>query len=164
MGQGYIFKCRKCHHEYGVNLGFGFGYPNVYTEKLEAIASGEYGDELKDLFEKTLYAAIDAEEVLYVCNGCGSWKVGTDLTLYAPDDPEALAKKEYGEQTVEEWGYVPYVTKADLREDYHAVKRRYHTCGNCGKRMHKADEKEQQSLRCPKCGTINEAKREFLWD
>ena len=156
MGTGYSFKCKKCQYEYNVSLGIGFMYPDVYQTKLKEISSGEYGIERKKLFETTPYAAINAEQVLYICGSCHTWEEGTDVTLYAPNNPENIAKKQYGVKTVEEWGTVPYVMKWDLDKDYHVVMRYYHKCPKCGKRMHKASEYEGSILCCPKCGTPNE--------
>ena len=122
MGMGYSYICKKCGHKYSVFPDVGMMYPHVYRQKLAEIAEGAYGTERKNLVEKTSYAAIDAEEIIYICRSCNRWETGTDITLYAPDDPESISKKQYGIKTVEEWGYVPYVTGWDLKEDYHVLK------------------------------------------
>ena len=156
MGKGYSFKCKNCGQEYGVGFGAGYFYSATYRKKIDEIRSGKLSEQRKELLEKTPYAAISAENVLYVCGDCGNWKLDTDYTLYAPNDPESIAKERFGEKTVEELGYVPYVTSWDLRESYHAIKRYYCSCDKCGKRMHKVPENRLKSLRCPKCGTLNE--------
>ncbi len=164
MGEGHGYKCKKCHNKYSVYLGVGMNYPEVYRQKLEEIAGGAYGTERKDLIKKTKYATIDAGQVLYVCSSCGNWEVGTDVTLYAPNEPKKILKIQYGEKTVEELGYVPYVTNWDLQENYHVLKRYYHKCKKCGKRMHKASEQEELNLPCPKCGEPNTAQTTIMWD
>ena len=58
--------------------------------------------------------------------------VETDVTLYAPNDLASISKKHYGIKNVEEWGYVPYVTWDDLKQDHHVFKRYYHKCEKCG--------------------------------
>ena len=164
MGMGYSYICKKCGHKYSVFPGVGMMYPQVYRQKLDEIAEGAYGTERKNLVEKTSYAAIDAEEIIYICRSCNRWETGTDITLYAPDDPESISKKQYGIKTVEEWGYVPYVTGWDLKEDYHVLKRYYHKCEKCGRRMHKASEAEMQNLPCPECGETNMTEGVIMWD
>ncbi|MDO5138764.1 MAG: hypothetical protein Q4D71_09960 [Oscillospiraceae bacterium] len=164
MGTGYSYNCIKCGHKYSVYPGIGAIYPHVYRKKLAEIAEGACGAEWKDLLEKTPYAAIDAETVIYICSSCNRWETGTDITLYAPDDPESISKKQYGIKTVEEWGYVPYVTDWHLEKDYHVLKRYYHKCEKCGRRMHKASEAEMQNLPCPECGEPNRSGGIIMWD
>lgn len=164
MGQGYDYKCKKCCHKYSVLPGMGMMYPKVYREKLAEIAEGVYGAELKNLFDNTDYVAIDASRVIYICSTCNRWELGTDVTLYAPNDPERVSREQYGIKTVEEWGYVPYVTSWDLKQNYHVLKRHYHNCEKCGRRMHKASPEEEQNLSCPKCGEPNKANDVIMWD
>lgn len=66
MGMGYSYICKKCGHKYSVFPGVGMMYPHVYRQKLAEIAEGAYGTERKNLVEKTSYAAIDAEEIIYL--------------------------------------------------------------------------------------------------
>ena len=164
MGQGYSYQCKKCHHKYAVSLGSGMMYPIVYEEKLAEINKGSYGAEWKELCEKTEYAAINADTVIYVCNACNRWEPGTDITLYAPNNPRIIARRSYGIKTVEEWGYVPYVTDTQLKRDYHLLKRYFHKCEKCGRRMHKASTKELKNLPCPQCGEPNTIDGTIMWD
>ena len=164
MGQGYSYTCKKCKHKYGVNPGVGMMYPTVYRDTLNDISKGVYGSELQELFNSTPYAAIDAGNTVYICSGCGSWELAKDLTLYAPNDPDSIPQKQYGIKTVAEWGYVPYVMRWDLEEEYHVVKRHYHRCSKCGKQMHKASSTELKNLPCPKCGSANQADGAIMWD
>ena len=164
MGSGYSYTCKKCKCEYRVHPGIGMGFPRVYQRKLAEISAGEYGPELQELYNKTPYAAINAEYVVYICDRCGTWEVGIDLSLYAPDDPDSLAQKQYGIKTVAEWGHVPYVMPGDLKNEYHLVKRHYHRCNICGNRMHKASPSELRNLPCPECGAPNQAEDTLFWD
>ena len=164
MGYGYVYSCSKCKKRYSVNPGFGKLFPEVYQSLIQDIKDGKHGEEMQKLLEETKYAAVNAERVVYICMECSHWEMGTDDTLYAPNDPDALARKQYGIKTVEEWGYAPYVMKMDLEEDYHVLKRYYHKCCKCGKRMHKASDEEMQHLPCPKCGMQNNFKDAMLWD
>ena len=164
MGQGYMFTCSCCGHEYEVSPGTGMMYPETYRTLIRHIRSGRYGEERRQLFEKTPYAAVNAEEFVYICGSCGWWEEAYDAAIYAPNDPDSLRKTKIGEKTVEEWGMVPYATEGDLRESYHAVKRHYHTCPGCGRRMYKASDKEMRSLSCPRCGQTNTIQDMIMWD
>ena len=164
MGHGYTYKCDKCHYEYSVYLGIGMRHPVVYIRKLDEIDEGKHGAEWQELYRQTPYAAIDAANVIYICTDCNYWEKGTDITLYAPNDPESIPHKQYGEKTVSEWGYVPYVMDWELKEAYHVLKRYYHRCSRCGKRMHKATDAELRKLPCPKCGYTNEVAMPLMWD
>lgn len=164
MGEGYSYTCKKCKHEYSVLLGSGMMYTNVYRRILDDISRGKYGSELQELYNSIAYAAVDGERVVYICNGCCSWELGTDVSLYAPNDPDSIPQKQFGIKTVAEWGYVPYVMRRDLEENYHLVKRQYHHCSKCGKRMHKASSKELKALPCPECGSENRFEGILYWD
>ena len=152
MGEGFTYYCKKCHHSYSVMLGIGMLFPFEYEEEVGKITDGVYGDEWRDLFQKTPNAAIDAGKVLYICDNCRRWEIGTDITIYLPKDPDA------------DWGIVPYVVKSDLKSDYRVLKRHYHVCNTCKKRMHKATFEEMMELYCPKCGEKNMAQDLVDWD
>lgn len=164
MGKGYAFKCKTCGHEYNVNIGIGFMYPQIFRETLEKIAAGEYGAEWKEAYDKNLYVAIDAATVLFKCNKCGNWEKGKDISLYAPNHPELIPTKQYGEKTVEEWGYVPYVTYSDLVNEYHLIKPYQHKCKRCGEDMQPSNE-VPECLPCPNCGSESEMLPSIImWD
>jgi len=164
MGEGYSYTCKICNHKYWVTTGVGMMYPMVYQDTLNAIAKGKYGSKLKELFNSTPYAAIDAANTVYICGECCSWELARNLTLYAPNNPDDIPQKQYGIKTVAEWGHVPYVMPWNLEEEYHIVKRHYHHCSKCGKRMHKASSTELVNLPCPKCGSANHADGTIDWD
>ncbi len=164
MGQGFTFTCAKCGYVYSVHPGSGFMYPDEYQELLQNIESGRYGEERQRLLKETPYAAVNAETFVYICRSCGHWGEGKDITLYAPNNPEAIPHKQYGIKTVEEWGYVPYVMQYELVSEYHVLKRHYHICSKCHKKMHKASDEELCNLSCPKCGTVNGFNGAMFWD
>lgn len=149
MGSGVGFKCSKCGKRYHANTGIGFMFPTVYKEKLAEVKAGKYGQEWKDLALSEKLVAVDAELYLYMCKECGHWEVDYGLSLYAPNDPDEIAKEQFGEKTVEEWGEVPYVMDFDK---YHILKRYIHKCEKCGGLMHKATREEENNLPCPDCG------------
>ena len=166
MGSGYKFKCSKCRNQYSVSTGTGFIFPDIYTDMVSDIKEGKYGDEWKELMLSEEFVAVDAERNLYVCKECGYWTVDSDLSLYAPNDPDLIRNKQYGIKTVEEWGEVPYVMGGDLRDDYHLLKKWIHKCEKCGSVMHKGTEEEKENLPCPKCGgkPKTESTMYFMWD
>ena len=167
MGKGYVYKCNNCNNEYTAYVGCGMLYPDDYRKKLSEIVGGAYGAKWQSLLKKTELAAINADKVIYVCSTCNRWEEGTDVTLYAPKKPESILHMQYGDKTVEKWGHVPWVTGRDLKENYRILKRYYHKCVKCGKRMHKASDEELWSLPCPKCGAANEILPEggiLFWD
>lgn len=164
MGRGYKYKCRNCGKQSDILLGIGGLYPQVYKGFVEEIREGEYGEEFKRAFEETTYAVIDPERKLYVCDNCGSWGVAECMSVYAPNDPEKIAEEKYGEKTVGELGYVPYVSSYEVKEKYHLVKEDYIECPKCGRAMRVAEEEDMKSLPCPECGTQNGLKEGILWD
>lgn len=164
MGSGYSFVCKKCHHEYSVNLGIGMMFPTVYRACLSDIKEGKYGEEWKELASSEEYVAVDASRCLYICDSCGNWDLTYSLSLYKPKNPESIPDKQFGIKTVREWGYVPYVTLRELNSNYIFLKSYVHKCDKCGNRMHKADTERLSSLACPKCGTENEVNGIIRWD
>jgi len=164
MGRGEIYKCSKCGNEYSVYFGTGFSFDSVYGETMEDVASGKYGEERKELLEKVKYIAVDSESDVYICGNCGFWKQEQGLGLYKPKNPEKIAKEKFGDKTVEELGYVPYVMRYKLLEDYRLVKTYVHRCDKCGRRMRRATEEDLGRLPCPVCGTENLMTRQILWD
>ena len=164
MGKGYEYNCRKCQHKYSVSLGTGMLFPEAYHSIIYEIADGKYGTEWKAIYDSTPYAAVNAGKEVYICKHCSRWEEGTDISLYAPNNPDIISQKRYGEKTVRELGYVPYVTAWDLKKDYHVLKRHYKRCSKCGKRMHKASEEELLNLFCPACGEKNRPTGFVRWD
>lgn len=151
MGSGNSYKCKKCGSEYAAFTGIGFLYPQVCRDALERMQNGEYGEEWKKLVLSYKYPVVDAEDQLYCCE-CGHWEVDERLDLYVPKHEEVVARLHYGEKTVEEWGYVPYL---DHETRFRLLKKYPHVCPDCGKEMKETDSDENTKLKCPECGTEN---------
>ncbi|MCH5193898.1 MAG: hypothetical protein J1F11_08060 [Oscillospiraceae bacterium] len=167
MGKGLSFVCKNCGHKYDIHLGSGFFFTEVYESSIKKIKAGKYGKEWKELIKSQAYIAVDAEDYLYICNSCGNWKVLQNLSLYAPKKPEEIAYKKYGEQTVEQLGYVPYVMRHQLKSDYQLLKSYPHNCPKCKKIMSEYSDNDLDhitTLQCPKCKTENEVSGLFFWD
>ncbi len=154
MGMGYRYHCNQCGMNYKVSTGVGMTFPQVYQQIVADVLAGKCGQEWKDVAQNIQHFAVDAELRLYRCDHCGFWDVGYDLSLYAPKSLDKLLKKQYGEKTVAEWGYAPYVMDSDLAEDYDLIKERLHPCKKCGKPMTvvNAESDEAPDLKCLECG------------
>lgn len=168
MGRGYGFICSQCGNEYGYGIGVGFLFPMVYEETLKEVKKGKYGEEWKNLVKNTKNIAIDAEEHLYVCKKCGTWKTEEGLSLYTPKDKKALKTKNNDSRWAVgfDFSQASYVTSEELREYYKLLKSYTHRCPKCKARMHRATSEEAFNLPCPKCG--GKAKEDYLdiinWD
>ncbi len=165
MGYGYDFECENCHHKYDVFVGSGASYQDVYHDVIRKIVTGFYGKRWSDVFSRTPYATVKANNFIYICDYCQHWISEKDVTLYVPRNPDTLPpqlRKKYM------FGYaistVPYVSEEEIKTSYIAYRRFFHYCAKCGRRMHKAQDYEENVLSCPSCGTINEAVSRFFWD
>lgn len=67
MGTGLSIKCKKCGHEKGFSLGFGFLYLQVYKKTIEEINEGKFGKEYKELMQKHPDSKIDVSTYIYYC-------------------------------------------------------------------------------------------------
>lgn len=165
MRNWYFYSCKNCSHEYHIHLGWAFPSYDRNREAMFEIASGTYGHELQEICSRTQYAAVNPEETVFICDGCGTLEVGPDMTLYAPEHTERIAQKKFEGKTAAELGYVPYVYSAELEKDYRVVRKFCRYCRKCGNRMHKASPAEMENLPCPVCGTVNRVHPEQVrWD
>ena len=161
MGQGYKYVCKKCGEEYDIHTGLGMMFPNVYAKTMKDISEGRQGNSRKDLFKKIPYLAVDAEDYYYECEDCGCWSVEQGLDLYRPKDVEKIKKQQFGEKTVEELGYVPYVMGYDFKTDYVLLEKYEHKCPKCHGLMKK---RSKTVISCPNCGTKNRPAGGVDWD
>ena len=150
MGRGYLVKCDHCGYEAKFNLGVGMVFPYVYGQVVKAINNGEYGEELKEFFEKHKGAVVDVQTELYRCPGCNKLEEDYNLSLYV--------HKENKEPENGIW-----CSWCD-KEDYVFVKSFAHICEGCGKRMHKVGESEIHKLTCPGCGKPLTERNDIMWD
>ena len=163
MGFGYSFTCKNCGERYDVDVGIGMLYPSVYEEEYAKVASGACGADRQELLRSNPYAAIDAEQVVYICDKCNCWVQEADYTVYVPKDVDQLKEiSTWGEFEKEsEYGVL---CNGYSKAFYRVLKRYYRKCDKCGQRMRKASNAELSNLPCPKCGTRNEAEGAILWD
>lgn len=131
MGVMYSVKC-KC--------GFGAKYfsnvgkmdASLKNELEKKAKDGEYGEEIKELFEKYPDGYLDQTMGLYVCDECGESKSEHCLDFC---------------RKVRQTG-------ATLGERISVIKEYKHTCDKCGSEMRKITNKEitNRKTKCPKCG------------
>lgn len=141
MGMGYELQCARCGHTEDILCGSGMSYPTVYQETLERARSGAYGLEWRQLLEGDDRLVIDAEQVVYLCPGCGSFKVEPKLTIYTPVNDEVKPHEHF-------W------PASEDAENYKAYKAYPHRCDVCGTRMRQVKDNEITDgvLPCPECG------------
>ena len=169
MGKGRQYHCKNCGNDYSVFLGIGFLFPQEFKNVQEKVRKGRYGKKWKALIDSEEFVVADAEKRFFYCESCKAWKVTEDLSLYAPNDPEALKKKKFGDKTVEEWGEIPYVYGEELEQEYHLLQKRTHRCPRCRKGMICFSEEQMENhvfdkLSCPRCGEENESAGILMWD
>ena len=70
MGTKYIFKCFKCKYQIDISLGVCFSFPMLYKEIVEKAKHGDFGGRIKEFLNTFPEGKIDAETVLYICQGC----------------------------------------------------------------------------------------------
>ena len=146
MGNGYDYKCRKCHHRYQIFTGIGRLYPKTLEKTVSAIKAGAFGAEWKEAYEKTPGAAIYASNEVFICEDCRKWKEEVDVSIYAPDDPKSRSEMLFP------------------TDGFHVVKEYRPVCPKCGGLMRKASKEELMNLPCPKCGTENGMDNFIMWD
>ena len=152
MGNSYSYECKKCGTRYEAGSGIGSLYPIQYKSLLEEIREGAYGAEWKKAFADTPGAALDASEFVFLCDSCGKWENGPDISLYVPKDPADAGKA------------CPMLWSSVDRKKYRLTKRFVRNCPACGQHMRKASAKEMYTLPCPECGEKNRPENQFLWD
>ena len=171
MGDMRTYRCRTCGYNKQLNLGIGMMYPIVSDSTKEAIAAGEYGEELKEAFDSVELPAVCPKRMIYVCANCGCWDVYLDASVYEPTDIEAMKKRRFGVKTVEEWGGIPYVIGRDIASGAFRLVAKYApVCPSCGGSMRTlpedfGGESDASSLKCPKCGSADAIFDELgYWD
>ena len=154
MSEGYVFECGACGKMFGVFPGAGVSFPTVYEKLISDIKAGVYGSEWQRIPESEPFTAVDAETYLFKCASCGHWEAGPGLSLYAPNNLKTFIQNRYGQKTVQDMRSVTAVRTKELQSNFHVIKRALHPCPVCGKRMRKAEKREEfLVLPCPKCAS-----------
>lgn len=150
MGVGSEFVCKNCGKEF-VALGrCGVNYSQYYQQVVEEIKAGKYGKQWQETLNSRPTVVANVEEYIYICSSCNHWEVSPCLSLYAPRTGR-LDESGDMENTV------PYA----LTPNYHIIRRYYHKCPQCGRRMKRVSEFSE--IPCPRCGTMCQGVP-LLWD
>lgn len=171
MGTMMMYKCNDCGFSKELHLGSGMMLPNASEKLKAAIASGEYGPELKGAYEECELPVVCPESKVYECPRCGYWDVYQNASVYEPTDVAAARKKRFGAKTVAEWGEIPYVFERELESDEYRLAREFTpSCPKCGEGMHTHQSHAVKNggaakLKCPHCGASNGSLEFFgCWD
>ena len=171
MGTLKRYKCNECRYSKELHLGIGMLYPMVSDTVKDSIASGEFGEELRQAYSGCELPAVCPVEAVYACPECGHWDVFRDASVYEPTDPVAARKEVYGIKTVEEWGGIPYVMRHDVASGkYRLIARFEPLCPKCGQGMRAIEGSPESKLKggglkCPRCGSNNASiERTGCWD
>ena len=70
------------------------------------------------LIDKKSNAVFNAQNVIYICRPCNRWEIGTDVTLYEPDDPESFSRKMCLGKHLAEWEYAPCMIGWELKANF----------------------------------------------
>ena len=157
MGFGYRYHCNNCGKDFEAWVGVGMSFPDACEETLEAVKQGKLGQGLKEAAEREQYVGVDAAQKIYVCDCCSYWDVYADATIYGLADKETGSHSKLGEQTIEEWGFIPHVSGWEDEIGFRVVKEFAPLCKKCGGAMHAIevdeDSDEAPALKCNNCGS-----------
>ena len=156
MGSKYILECKHCKRISTYNIGGGFLFDVAARHLRESVLNGKYGHshalQMKEALDQDLYP--NPIWHLYQCK-CGYWtcEPGLELVRLVPITPPP--EVEYNGDRV------------FYRSQF--VKRQYHHCPVCRKRMKRApsiwDPKELlQKLKCPHCSGELSIQNKIMWD
>ena len=167
MGTGFRFRCDGCGWKSGANLGVGFFFPKAYKQTMEAARAGKLGERIRQFLIDHPDGALNAEEVLLLCDGCGELGCGQDLSMYVrnPDVPRRLQDPWSVAASYEDADYVsPVELKRENTYEYYGPG---HLCRKCGKPMRSVSEEDlteqmhgdsdhagRTEIPCPKCGEL----------
>ena len=160
MGDGRIFECKNCGKSFGVYVGVGFSFPDVYRKGIKDIKSGKYGEDFKESILSRKDIVVDFEKYLFVCDKCGNWYTNYALDFYVPkteEEKEKVLKKNY------------YFCSWTDKENYELLIKVNHRCDKCKSEMRKISNDENSNdelgvLKCPECNSDLKENGSVNWD
>ena len=166
MGDGGEYRCPKCGYRFVANLGVGFMFPSVYAKIVAKMKKGELGEEAKQFFMDHPDGAVNAENVLAVCEECGSYEVVPELSLYIPKT--GYVHKRHGREDLDEEmaRIIDYVTQWELEEHYDKIGQLEQRCRSCDGKLKilGGETYDCQDLTCPCCGETMVMDGIMFWD
>jgi len=156
--------CPKCGFRFTIYKGVGMMFPSVYMDTVEKAKKGELGQEIQDFFKQFPNGAINAEGATLCCNTCGNIARGKNLTMYIPKEGYSPCRPRGAWSVCAPQEDYFYVLKSDLDRNYTEYAKYPHKCAKCGGDMHIADDKEEDTLKCPHCKVQMEDDGLIMWD
>ena len=178
MGRGFSLCCDRCGWTKSAHLGVGFFFPGVYARTMETARAGKLGKRIRQFLDGHPDGALNAENVLLLCENCGNLEYGQDLSMYVRNPDVARGEQGRWSAAVPYEG-ADYVSPMELkRENTYVYYGPGHLCRKCGKPMRSISEEdltEQMSgdpghmdrteIPCPKCGEpLRVDGPTILWD
>lgn len=161
MGDGYELKCKRCGFTRDIYDGIGFGCPMVCAEILEEMKKGAFGKHFMEDANNIPHAAVHQERIIFVCDYCGEWREDTVIDLCAPIG-EYKEREGRFSVAIDYPSSIQYVMSFDIGREYKIIRSKQHRCGKCRHEMRPI--KNNEKLKCPKCGIQLEKGDSFCWD
>ena len=100
MGEVYKVHCPKCGYEISLDLGVGFGYPQVYAEMQEDGKQEKLGNDIKDFFAEHPDGVIDPVPMITQCEECGEYDTAPSLKMYVLHERKGSQRKSNAQWSV----------------------------------------------------------------
>lgn len=149
MGRRFELKCSKCKRRYNATTGSGFSQKESAKALRKEIREGKYGQKLKQEMMAHKDLLPDPTWHVYSCQ-CGYWESSQSMHFI-----------RFAERKKEE----------DLYKEWETVKKHFHICPKCGRRMKIVDDNLVNLvfginglLPCPSCGEKMELIDMVHWD
>ena len=164
MGFGLEYRCSKCKKEYSVSLYEGFDGDETHINTIAQIEEGKYGKQLKSLFEKNHFLAVDVSMYFYRCSICGSWKNEKSMDIYEYIGSD-MKNELWWEEGIDRIPH--YVHPQNKPDKYKLIYQKAHRCEKCNVEMDQLSREvteEDMEVPCLKCGRPNKKISSFIWD
>ena len=166
MGEVYKVHCPKCGYETSLELGVGFGYPQVYAEMQEDGKQGKLGNDIKDFFAEHPDGVIDPVPMITQCEECSEYDTAPSLKMYVPHERKGSQRKSNAQWSVAvPFHEIDYVSPGEFENHYKLYMEHRHICKNCGGKLRLISEDNLGKLMCPHCkDRFLSVALEALWD
>lgn len=150
-----------------------FSYPKEYSNTIEKMKNGFFGNQGKEFWEAFPDGAISCERIVVQCKDCGSLMAVPELSMYIPKDsfnPSTVERKVPWSTAFSGAGY-NYVSFSELENHYELFEMYDHRCSKCNSNTiivpgftENMIDGIDRHVRCPGCGNILEIEIEGFWD
>lgn len=173
MGLIFGCECKKCGYQFSSLVGVGFLYPKEYSDTIEKMKNGFFGNQGKEFWEAFPDGAISCERIVVQCKDCGSLMAVPELSMYIPKDsfnPSTVERKVPWSTAFSGAGY-NYVSFSELENHYELFEMYDHRCSKCNSNTiivpgftENMIDGIDRHVRCPGCGNILEIEIKGSWD